>query len=138
MKKLLAGLIVVACIFITSSAMAAGDKCIEWSYMWEGMTDYNMTYTWLYEDGSFLTAEGGHGTWEKFGGSFMLQYTDGCMPLYAGTKKQGFFKCTDGDSPSDEDNYYMIKGTNKKNCEAAMPIAGAPAEANGITGFSYE
>jgi len=32
-------------------------------------------------------------------------------PLYAGTKKQVFFKCTNGESSSDEDNYYMIKGT---------------------------
>jgi len=42
-------------------------------------------------------------------------------PLYAGTKKQVFFKCTNGESSSDEDNYYMIKGTNKKNCEGIVP-----------------
>jgi len=101
--------------------MAAWDKCIEWSYQWYDMSEPNMTYTWLYDDGTFETAEGGHGNWDKFGGSSMLQYTDGCAPLYAGTQKQVFFKCTNGESSSDEDNYYMIKGTNQKNCEGIVP-----------------
>lgn len=126
-KQTLIVLAVMILVFgLTSIPSMAADKCINWGYKWDGDTDYIYTYTWLFEDGTFATAEGNSGNWEKFGGSFMLQYTDGCQPLYAGTKRQGFFACTDGTGAGGT-NYYMIKGTNKKNCAAAMPILTPPA-----------
>lgn len=127
----------LALLCCVSSAMAAKDKCIMWGYKWDGMADYQYTYTWLYTDGSFETDEGFEGYWEKFGGSFLLQYTDGCEPLYAGTKKQGFFQCTDG-TGEEGTNYYIIKGANKKLCEEAMPILSAPEAQDGPSGCSPE
>jgi len=123
--------------FSSSGALALSDKCIVWGYKWWDQTDYIYTYTWLYSDGSFATDEGHSGNWEKFGGAFMLQYTDGCMPLYSGTKKQGYFECTSGSGPTGP-NYYTIKGTNKKNCEAAIPVEGVSSVKGGPSGASPE
>ena len=137
-KQVLIVCAIAALLFcMTSTTSMAADKCILWGYLWtDTMTDYNYTYTWLYENGSFATDEGAFGNWEKFGGAFKLQYTGGCQPLYAGTKKQGFFECTVGSGPTGP-NYYTIKGTNKKNCEL-ITTTGISSVKEGPSGASPE
>lgn len=130
MKKLLAALILVACIFFASSAMASsGHQCVQISFKWSYMSDFGITYAKLYDNGSFQEAGGGYGYWEQFGTSIMLQAQNGCMPLYSGTKKQGFMQCTDGSGPAGP-NYYIIK--KSKNCAGVGDaIVGEPAETDG-------
>ena len=121
---------------LTSTASTAKDKCIQLNYSWNGGTSYGDTYAWLYENGTFATDEGEFGTWEKFGGSFKLQYTVGCQPLYAGTKKQGFFECTNG-TVAIGSKLYMIKGTNKNNC-ALITTTGVSSVKEGPSAASLE
>ena len=134
MKNLLAALIVVACICITSSAMAsAGHQCMEMRYTWYGYSE-GITYMKLYADGYFQDAEGGWGYWKQFGTAVGLQYYNGCMPLYSGTKKQGFYECTDGSNPISGPNVYMIK--KSKNCGSVDAIVYDQSGADGPTAFS--
>jgi hypothetical protein len=128
--------IVMFLFCLTSTASMASDKCIILGYKWGTSPDYVYTYGWLYENGAVVNDEGSVGTWEKFGGSFKIQYTDGCQPLYAGTKKQGFFECTSGSGPTGP-NYYTIKGTNKKNCEL-ITTTGITSVKEGPSGASPE
>jgi len=132
-------MLLVLCFGTAGATMAieakGKDRCIEWGYMWSGMSDYNYTYTWLYADGSFYTDEGGSGYWMKNGAAFALRYTDGCEPLYAGTKSKGFMRCTDGGGG---EGVYIIKSTKKRNCEAMMEPESVPAATGGPTGSSPE
>lgn len=138
-KQILVVCAVMMLVFCFSSTgvMALSDKCVELGFKWSDAADYDYVYAWVYADGAYASASGGVGTWEKFGGSFMMQYQTGCMPLYSGTKKQGYFQCTDGTGPTGP-NYYTIKGTNKKDCEAAFAPTGSPTAREGRSDNSPE
>jgi len=82
---------------------AEASKCYRFYYDPEC---YNFNYTlWdyyrvaLHIDGSFDDEFGDWGYWEYYGSSMHLSYwsdSTECYPMIAGTKKQGFYKCTDG------------------------------------------
>jgi len=51
------------------------------------------------QEGNFLDQFGDSGVWEYYGSSMQLSYASdstNCYPMISGTKKQGFYKCTDG------------------------------------------
>ena len=107
--------IVMFLFCLTSTASMASDKCIIWGYMWtDSMTDYTYIHTWLYENGTFATEQGTFGIWEKFGGAFKLQYTDGCQPLFPAPRSKVFLNVQQVLDPGE---LYTIKGTNQKNCD---------------------
>jgi hypothetical protein len=118
-KQLLIIFAIAALLFcVTSTASMAADKCILLSFWWtDTMTDYDTIYVLLYENGTFSSGTGSYGTWEKFGGSFLLQYQVGGYAHYAGTKKQGFMERLNGAMTPTGPHYYMTKGANKKYCE---------------------
>ena len=139
MKKLLAALAVLALISIASSAMASsGHQCVQLTYKWNDISDYGITYAKLYDDGYSTLLAAAMGTGE-IRNRHQLQFMNtvhGCMPLYSGSKKQGFYECTDGTSPISGPNYYIIK--KSKNCASVDAIADEPAEADGPKRFSPE
>lgn len=139
MKKLLAALTLMACICITSSAMASsGHQCVQISFKWNYMSDYAIAYAKLYDNGTVQTSDGGYGYWEQFGTAIMMQFTnaDTCMPIYSGSKKQGFMECTVSSGPTSP-NYYLIK--KSKNCAGVGDaIVGEEVEADGPKSYSPE
>lgn len=130
-KHVLTGCAVVVLFFCLSAGPSmAADKCVLWGFKWEEtMSDYGYNYAWLLEDGTFVTSSGAMGSWSDFGNSRGLLFWgdledagDGCEPLYAGSKKQGFMTCRDGQAYI---GTWIMKGTPKKNCLAYVPLVTA-------------
>ena len=102
---------VVLCLSLATMAVVTETKalpCYELAYSSDCATatfpTWYSTYVVLYSDYSFEASNGGYGDWYAAGSAFYLQYWDGCQELYSGSKKMGFFQCTDGSKPG-KDNY---------------------------------
>ena len=107
-KKVLVFLLaVVFCLSLStmwSVTETNASGCYRLDYSWDCITWYS-TLVYLYPDFTFQELYGGFGDWGMLDSkSTYLQFWDGCQELYAGTKKQGFFQCTDGSQPGKD--YY--------------------------------
>jgi hypothetical protein len=89
-------------------------------------TTWNYFYVAIHKDGTFDDIFGDWGYWEYFGSSMHLSYWDdstGCYPAIAGTKKQGFYKCTDGDWwGADWPGCWYMKKAKLFNCGYYSPF----------------
>ncbi len=137
MKKnilLVCAAIMLALCFSATNALAIKDQCIELCTTESGDNGTDCSLVWLDSDGWFEVVDGDlyydYGDWAHYGGSFVMQFTYGCSPIFAGTKKRGFFECAGGQYiPSGEPaakpapegfNTYTIKKIKRKHCEEMM------------------
>jgi|GEM_PF-804126 len=126
-----ATIMLVLCFSVTGAMAGKKDKCIELCTTWDGDNETDCSLVRLYADGWFEIIEGemsyNEGEWAEHGGSFAMQCQYDCAPLFAGTKKRGFFECTGGGEelvgtpnvpiPPEGFNTYEIKKVSKKRCE---------------------
>jgi hypothetical protein len=126
-QKKVFGVVVLAmfCLFATMPvSKVEASTCYVFYYDSE-CTDlyypaWNYFFVAIHKDGSFDDQFGDWGYWEYFGSSMQLSYwsdSTGCYPMIAGTKKQGFYKCTDGGwSGADWPGCWYMKKTKAYNC----------------------
>jgi hypothetical protein len=103
-------------------------ECTGWSY-----PAWDYYFLAIHKDFTFDDEFNNWGFWEYYGSSmnisYMTEWTPGvlgygveCYPMFGGTKKQGFFYCTDGSYPVvDYYDYYIpgcwyLKKTKLYNC----------------------
>ncbi len=130
-----ATVLLVLCFSVTGAMAGKNNKCIELCTNWAGDNETDCSLVMLYADGWFEVLDGdlyyNQGEWAEHGGSFSMQCQYDCAPLFAGTKKRGFFECTGGEFavgsspaapvPPEGFNTYSVKKLNKKRCEEMMP-----------------
>ena len=83
------------------------EDCYQWDYrLWDSFL------VLLYDDGSFIDEYGDYGFIEIYGSSMHITYeawSGSCWPFFAGTKKQGFYQCTDGSAMFYPGCWYLKK-----------------------------
>ncbi len=96
---------VVLCLSLSMVGPVNGAKasaCYELLFSDDCTNTSFTTFVLLFSDFTFVEASGGFGDWGTFGPSFYIQFWDGCQEFLSGTKKLGFFQCTDGTTPGGE------------------------------------
>ncbi len=135
---------VVFCLSLSIVGLVAetkADACYALLHTWDcssPVSDWLFTNLLLENNGTFLDLEGGGGYWGTFGASLFLQYEDGCLAFYGGTKKQGTKQCTDGNFPGDiyDPGCWLIKKTNFANCLFLDKGADSSKQGPGVSGSS--
>ena len=135
MKRKVMAWFVVAGVFFMFTAMstsgAEASTCYKFYYDPDCSNGFDYTtwdyfYVAVHKDGTFDDEYEDGGYWEYFGSAMHLSYWDdstGCYPAIAGTKKQGFYKCTDGGWwGADWPGCWYLKKTKLYNCGYYSPF----------------
>lgn len=83
MKKnivLICAAVMLALCFSVPNAFTIKEKCIALSMLWDGDNSTQDMIVWLDSEGWFevVQGEGCCGEWTEYGGSFMMQFYEGC------------------------------------------------------------